>query len=92
MKLLVEKYNFIRAQGSNSRPADITAEQVLAGDFPWAFRGIPEDAAGELLVTQCDAVVVVSTVGLAGDTLVWLSVITLCYQGMHAVWQVTMNL
>jgi hypothetical protein len=55
IKQLVDKYNCIRAQGSNNRPDDITAEQVVAGDFPWAFRGIPEDATGEQVVTQHDA-------------------------------------
>lgn len=46
IKQLVVKYNCIRAQGSSSRPADITEEGICEGDFPWAFRSIPEDAAG----------------------------------------------
>ena len=48
IKQLVRKYNCIRTQGSSSRPADITDEQISAGDFPWAFRDIPEGAAGEM--------------------------------------------
>lgn len=50
IKLLLQKYECIRAQGISSRAGagydGLTVENVLAGDFPWTFRNVL-DATGE---------------------------------------------
>jgi hypothetical protein len=47
LRSTITKYNTLRSHGSVDRPADVTEEQVVSGEFPWIFRGLDDGSPGE---------------------------------------------
>jgi hypothetical protein len=43
----IAKYNTLRSHASVDRPADVSEEQVVSGEFPWIFRGLDDGSPGE---------------------------------------------